>query len=93
MYFHFSPKIENVIEPSVKKLVFITYFLQSMKNIVYSMYVLSFISFYFEYSIFLYFPGKEVKIYYIFFNFFMHSFIDSVLLVLGWNDGNWDALA
>ena len=93
MLFHFYPKIKKVIEPSAKKLSFITFVLQLMKINVYSMYMLFFISFYFEYSIFLYSPGKEVKICYIFFNFFMHSFIDSVPLVLGWNDGNWDVLA
>ena len=90
MHFHFSPKIEKVIEPSAKKLVFITFVLQLMKIIVYSMYMLFFISFYFEYSIFLYFPGKEVKICYIFFQLlyaFLYRFGATCTWVEWWELG------
>lgn len=93
LHFHFFPKIEKVIEPSAKNLSFITYFLHLMKIIVYYMRLTSIISFYSKYSIFFYFPGKGIAICYIFFNFFMYPFIDSVPLVLVWNDGSWDALA
>ena len=61
-----------------------------MKIIVYSMYMLFFISFYFEYSIFLYFPGKEVKICYIFFQLlyaFLYRFGATCTWVEWWELG------
>lgn len=61
LHFHFSPKIEKVIEPSAKNLSFITYFLHLMKIIVYYMRLTSIISFYSKYSIFSISPEKELR--------------------------------